>query len=61
MDVDSISQTLQASKTLNNVYPNSVVLEVELSPTKCKLLFLTTMERYNPLLLTFEIFKKKTC
>ena len=28
---------------------------------KCKLLYLTTMESYNPLLITFGIFGKNTC
>ena len=31
MDADTISQKLQASKTLDNVYTKSVILERELS------------------------------
>ena len=56
MDVDTISQTLQASKTRDKVYAKSVILKESCFQLKCKLLFLRTMERYNSLFLTLEIF-----
>ena len=53
MVVDTISQTLQGSKTLEYNYAKPAILKGELSSAE---MFLTTMERFNPLLITCEIF-----
>ena len=57
------SQKLQASNILDNVYATttSVILEGELTCSKMQAAVGNTMENYNLLLITFEIFWKKTC
>ena len=58
MDVDTTSERLQASKTLDSVYAKSVIVEGESClQQKCKLLLVTTVESYS--LITFEILLKK--
>ena len=51
---------VKASNILHNVYTKSF-WKVSWLQQKLKLLLLTTMENYNLLLITFEIFCKKTC
>ena len=58
MYVETISQTLLASKTLHNVYAKSVILEGELSSAEMLAAVSKTMKRYNPLLLTLKLFRK---
>ena len=56
MDVDTTSKRLQDSNILDNVYARSVILEGELTSSEIQLLLVTTMESYNSLFRTFEIF-----
>ena len=61
MGVGTTSQRLKATNILDNVYAMYVILERELSSEEIQAAAgnKTTMESYNPLLLTFKIFKKK--
>ena len=58
MDVDIVSQTLQTSKTVDNVYAKSVILEGELSSTEMQA---GVSGKYGKILsdfVTFQIFLK---
>ena len=49
IDVDTTSQMLQASNILDNFY----------NARKCKVMLVTTIEWYNLLLITYELFRKQ--
>ena len=56
MDVDNISQTLQAGKTLDNFYAKSVILEGDFSSAEMQA---AVSNKYGKIKSTFEMLKKK--
>ena len=61
MDFDTIIQTLQASKTLDNVYSKFVILEGELSSAKMQAAVSNNYEKIQSAFVNFRSIMKKTC
>ena len=60
MDVDTISQTLQATKTVDNVYPKSFILEGELSSAQMQAFVDSNYGKIESAFVNFRnILKKK--
>ena len=59
MDVDTINQTLQASKPLENVYAKSVILERELTLAKMQAAISNNYGKIQPAFINFRNILKK--